>query len=339
MQWLSFLASIIVSLWGLVVAKTFLVPILMAALLAFMMAPFVRLLRKNKIPEWLALTFSGALLFLPVFLVVLFSVKEVKTLIHDFPSITASLKSHLDHFATSSWVKQFGLSDYLDMELLSQRITENSGSTLSIIEQGLKGLAQVGTHILVTFFFSILMLACRQHLRLNFERIVSKVGTLDSITVLIEKFLIIRLGIAVLVALVDIVVLKSFGSRYVVLFGSLLGVSTLIPVFGFIVAIIPPAVVSISMGHSSLSTITLLLVLYLISSAESHFVTPKYLGSRLNLNLLATFLAIFAGESIWGLWGMLLSVPLLGVLRIALESSKDLKPWAALLAAERNHSN
>jgi hypothetical protein len=68
-------------------------------------------------------------------------------------------------------------------------------------------------------------------------------------------------------------------------------------------------------------------------------ITPKWVGHRLKLNFLATYLAFFAGGLLWGAWGMILSVPLLGLIRIACIASPTLRPWAFALGAGDDWSN
>jgi predicted PurR-regulated permease PerM len=160
---------------------------------------------------------------------------------------------------------------------------------------------------------------------------------LDESIVLIERFLVARLALVLFVALADLVILEVFGVNYFILLAVFLGIMTLIPAVGFIIALTPTLLISLISGNSLLKTLFLFAGLAVVSAIESHVLTPKWVGKRINLNLLATFVGLFAGERLWGVAGMFLSLPLLAILRIVFSASPKLKPLGDLLS-EREDS-
>jgi predicted PurR-regulated permease PerM len=322
----------VVIAWGLKEAEPFLIPLLLAALLAFLMNPLVSYLEKRKIPEWLAVTFSSILMFLPVLALGSLMLHEGAILIRDYPIIINSVKTQLEQFAGSAFAQRFNLTSFLDLTSLTQRFIEDAGKTVSAVLVGLKAVAEASAHFFIILFFSIIMLASRQSLRKSAGKLMSHPKTLNDIVTLIEKFLITRIGIAAAVALVDIVILKAFGSRYSIIFGAILGFSTFIPAIGFFLAIVPPLIAAFAFQNPPLMTGIMMGLLYVVSSIEGHFVTPKYLGRQLNLNLFVTFLGLFAGDLLWGIWGMVLSIPLLGILRIILAATPEYRAWSEAMA-------
>src|SRR5689334_14020210 len=97
-------ASWVVILWGVCQAKTFLVPLLLAALLSFLMTPLIKALERQKVPEWASILISSVLLFLPVLTVGALLLSEGSILIRDFPRIEASIKEWIGTIAQSSFV-------------------------------------------------------------------------------------------------------------------------------------------------------------------------------------------------------------------------------------------
>jgi predicted PurR-regulated permease PerM len=330
-------AALVVSVWGLIEAKEFLIPVFLAALLAMLMAPGVRLLRRLNLPEWAALTLSSLLLFLPLFGLASLLAIEGESLIKNWPSIYSSAHTYFNNFARGPWLQRLHLTEYADFSTLEAKVSDSAGQGALLIFTGLKTLLAAGTTTLLILTFSVIMLASRNHLRASFEVILAteespqRARMLDGSLGVLEKFLMARVLIIVFVAIADFIVLKIFGVSYAVTLSVILGLSTMVPAIGFLIGIIPPLIVAASQGNSGLFLLGLFAALWVISSLQDHVLTPKLIGRQLNLNFLFTYLAIFAGERMWGLWGMFLSIPALGLIRVLLSASDTLSPWARLL--------
>jgi predicted PurR-regulated permease PerM len=85
-------------------------------------------------------------------------------------------------------------------------------------------------------------------------------------------------------------------------------------------------------GHSVSQTLVMTAILFGISAIENYVLTPKLVGNRLNLNALTCFIGLFAGGLLWGIWGMFLSIPILGVVRIVFAAIPALEGWGELLS-------
>jgi len=69
---------------------------------------------------------------------------------------------------------------------------------------------------------------------------------------------------------------------------------------------------------------------------EANFITPKITGSRISINAFAAILALLIGGKIWGIAGMILAVPLIGVFKILLGYLPSMKPLVILLGDENS---
>jgi predicted PurR-regulated permease PerM len=332
---LVFMSFLTITLWGAVQARTVLIPLCLAALLAFLLAPGVRILRKWKVSELPAVTLVSLLLLLPLVGIAYEAVVQGEALVKEFPQLIVFLSHKMVWITESSFGKSLHLGDYLNVAALSERVTESAGAGVDLFVRSLKALVGAGGHLLIVLGFAVLILLSRRQLRSTLGPILSlsnRSGFLNSVIQLIERFLLVRLGVVLLVGVLDWLILVIFGLKYSLVVATLLGLSTLIPVVGFIIGITPPLIIALSTGFSFLRIGVMVATLFFVSTTEAHLVTPKLLGKHLNLNLLATFVGIFIGEALWGPWGMFLSVPLLGVLRIILESYPEMRPWSNLMA-------
>jgi predicted PurR-regulated permease PerM len=76
------------------------------------------------------------------------------------------------------------------------------------------------------------------------------------------------------------------------------------------------------------------LVLWGIQLLENNLITPLVVGSQVKVNALAVVLAILIGGWVWGISGMILFIPLVGVLKITLERNQELSAYGFLLGDE-----
>jgi len=342
---LSTLALLVIVIWGCEQSRSFLVPLAISALLAFMMAPLVRTMKKNQFPEWLAITLSSIVLVLPFMALIYVLVWQGQALAADFPAITAALSKWLDALVNSRMGRWLHITREIDIPAVIQRVQGSAVQGIQLILTGLGALFGAGSQLALILLFTILMLASRRHLRLSSERIIShsfglgRSTLLDEVVLLIEKFLIARLLIIVIIGAADTIVLTLFSIPYAFLLGSVLGIMTIVPAIGFIVSLLPVLIVALAQGNGLVSMIGLTLVLTGMSIVEGNILTPKMVGKSLNINALSTFVGLFAGGLLWGIGGMLLSIPILGAIRITLSSSPTLYPWGDLLAEkdDQNH--
>jgi predicted PurR-regulated permease PerM len=81
-----------------------------------------------------------------------------------------------------------------------------------------------------------------------------------------------------------------------------------IPVVGIIVATLPAALLALTVSPAATAAVLSLYILY--HAVESYFIVPKIYGQRLRLSTLAVLLALVAGNTLAGLIGAVLVLPL-----------------------------
>jgi predicted PurR-regulated permease PerM len=330
-------AALVVLIWGIAAAGPFLVPLSISALIAFLLAPFVRNARAARVPEWLAIVMSALLLILPLTAFGYAVFHQAQSLVHDFPHIKAALERVLNAIMNSPFGLKIHIREYLSGTSAADTIAGWGGRGATYAVSALGGLLGAGSQLALVLLISIVMLATRHHLRFSAERILGGSPAagemLDEVSRLIERFLSARFLIMIIVGALDGGILYLFDIPYSYLMASFLGIMTAVPAIGFLVSVIPPLVVAAATGHSGLAIALLAAALTVVSIIEGNVLTPKLVGGRLNINALSTFVGLFAGSLMWGVWGMLLSIPILGVLRIAMSASPQLRPWSGLLAS------
>lgn len=116
-------------------------------------------------------------------------------------------------------------------------------------------------------------------------------------------------------------VLSSIGlyfihSKYALLFGILIGFMNLIPYFGPVIGMAP--VFIINLFYNPTIAVFSLIYLLLVQQIEMAVIEPKIVGGQLGLSPFLTILAVTIGGGFFGIPGMILSVPIMGVIKIYL---------------------
>lgn len=328
----------VIVIWGMSQARDFLIPLCVAGLLAFMMIPLIRLLKRAYLPDWLAILISLVVLVLPIPAFGFLVVSQLHALIASLPMIVSSLSQTLSQLGNTSWGIALHLNRSLSPDQLSRQLATTASDALHLIMSSLGAVLGATTELVLVLTFTVLLLGTRSHLRrigeklLERSRLVAPVAVLEEGVELIERFLLARFTIVLLVAVVDSAILWIFGLPYQVLVGTWLGVMTLLPAIGFILGIIPMIFVALAVGSGVLRTLFMVLAVWNVSNIDNFLLTPKFVGRRLNINALSSFVGVFGGGLLWGVPGMLLSIPILGILRIVFSEIPGLEPWGELLA-------
>ena len=121
------------------------------------------------------------------------------------------------------------------------------------------------------------------------------------------------------------------GVNFPVLWGLIAFLLNYIPSLGSIIAAVPPLLLA-WIDHGTGTALLVTAGYLVINITLGNFVEPHLMGRRLGISTLVVFLSLVFWGWMWGPIGMLLSVPLTMVLRIALENTEDLR-WVAQLIA------
>jgi predicted PurR-regulated permease PerM len=118
--------------------------------------------------------------------------------------------------------------------------------------------------------------------------------------------------------------------KYALLFGAWVAITELIPYLGPWLGAIPAGIYALVVHPISLLWVTILFLF--IHQIEGHVVVPNVMGSALRLHPLLVIFGLLAGGEIYGLAGILVTLPLLAAARAIYEFFSErvaLEPWTA----------
>ena len=81
--------------------------------------------------------------------------------------------------------------------------------------------------------------------------------------------------------------------------------------------------------------IGVLITYAIVQFLQTYILEPLVVGSGVNVNPLFTIAGIVAGEMVWGVPGMILAIPVMGMVKIICDHIEPLKPYGFLIGQER----
>ena len=145
--------------------------------------------------------------------------------------------------------------------------------------------------------------------------------TFQKITDQIQRYIIAKVGVNLIAGIITSIALSIIGVDYPIVWGLFVFLFNFIPTIGSAAALVFPVVFTLVQFDS---VGTMLLVLGVIAGIQTlafNVAEPMILGKRLNLNPLLILLSVLVWGYIWGIVGMLLSVPLTAIIKIIISNS------------------
>lgn len=237
--------------------------------------------------------------------------------------------------------KKDGFGDALK-KLVAAKTDEFTSWLGHAVQAAVKGTFSFLTGLLVTFMVAAFMLVDIARIR-DFTRLMVPPDyrdDFDNIVTGIDTGMsgVIRgqLTICAINGALTYVGLLIFGVKYSLLLGLLAGAFSLVPIFGTIISSLPIMVIALvsdeGAGLAPYKALAMLLWIAGIHLIEANFLNPKILGESAKIHPVVVIFALLAGESMYGLTGALLAVPVASMVQtIFLYSRKRLDGrWGAV---------
>ncbi|RPI45536.1 MAG: AI-2E family transporter [Bacteroidetes bacterium] len=122
------------------------------------------------------------------------------------------------------------------------------------------------------------------------------------------------------------------GLKYAFFISLIAAIFSLIPYVGNLVGLLLAISLSFLSGEGNTGMIIGIVIVYAISQfIESYVLEPFIIGERVDLNPVAIIVGVILGGTIWGVMGMLLAIPVLGILRVIFDNVESLKAFGFAL--------
>ncbi len=325
------LASFIIVVAGMKAASSILVPFFLAVFIAVICTPPLFWLQRKGVPKVLALVFILVAILVAGFL---FGVLIGPSLNHFLKSLPDYQEQLSTHIATLiSWLHEKGVN--IPTEEVPR--TFDPGWVMSLAGGIFSALSSVLTNaflILLTVVFILLEAAdFPKKLRAVLKNPEKSLSTIEKFSQNAKRYLVIKTLISATVGLVIWVWLLILGVDYPVLWGTLSFLLNYVPNIGAIIAALPVALLAlVQLGvGSALLTVLGFAVVHIV---VGNIIEPKLTGKGMSLSTLVVFLSLVFWGWVLGPIGMILSVPMTSLVKIALESYQETRGLAIMLGSD-----
>lgn len=318
------------------IMQEILVPLIFSVMIAVLLHPVVNILVRIRINRVIAIIVTLVLTFIITAALAVLIFRQLAQFTESWPILVDKFELMLNQ--TSKWISQyFDLSRWkvnrwttnAKTEMLSMSNAQ-VGQTLYALGGWVVTLLLIPVYVFLFLFYNKLLIEFIHRVFGNSDQDrISKI--ILEIKSVIQSYLAGLLIEAVIVAILNITALLVLGIEYAILLGILGALLNVIPYIGGLVAVALPMAVALATKSTPMFAFYVLALYYLIQLIDNNIIVPLIVSSKVKINALFAILVVFAGNALWGVSGMFLSIPLLAIVKLICDHIESLKPWGFLL--------
>lgn len=330
---------IITAIGVLLFAKTILIPIALAFFCAFLLRPGVNKLRSIKIPNIAAILIMLLSLIIGIGIVFGAFGYALSTFTDDLPSLKETVGTKVENIDNALF-DRFGM--HLPIAKKDVQNADNpTAGPLSKLNLGkfFTGTATTIGMIPVVFVLTFFILLYRE----KFKKFVLKIThgrhrdamerTIQKVGSVIPAYLIGVITVAAILTVLLFLGLWALGVQSPLFFAIMIALLNIIPYVGTVIGFVV-LLVFVILTQSTGIVIGVIALFLVTQFVDNNFLTPLISGRKIDLNPLTSIIGIIAGGVLWGIAGMIIALPMLGILKILCDTIPGLQPFGYLLGNE-----
>lgn len=329
---------------GLYFAKPFLVSFIIAGILAMLFLPLSRRMEKKGINRGLSAVFCILILLAVISGIIALLTWQIAGLSEDFGKMQehagksiAKLKETISN--------TFGISPQKQQEMIKEQQSSGAGGAGKVVTAIMGSIMSMLVDTILVFVYIFLLMYLRSHIKQFILKLVPQdekaktVKIIDDSSQVGQKYL---SGMGMMIVILWIMYGIGFsivGVKNALFFAMLCGLLEIIPFIGNLVGTALTLIMALSQGGGSNMIIGILITYGCVQFIQTYILEPLVVGAQVKINPLFTIIAIVIGELVWGIPGMILAIPLLGIAKIIFDNIEPLKPYGFLIAEEKKKND
>ena len=330
------LIGIYVFISMLYVAKSILVPFVFALLIAILLYPIVQYLMRFKLNRIVSIVVAMFVGFLIIASVTFLLISQVSRLSESWPELNEKFSDIINQ-AVISIAGVFDVNPQSVQEWLTEtktefteKLTSTIGKSLVIVGNGLVVVLLLPVYVFLILYYQPLLVTFILRL-FKTEKHNQVSNVISKIKSVIQNYLFGLIIETCIIAILQIVALLLLGIDYAILLGILGALLNLIPYIGGIVGVALPMMVALVTKSTASYALYVLIIYYVIQLFDNNYIVPVIVASKVKINALISIVAVLAGNALWGISGMFLSLPIIAIMKLIFDHVEPLNPWGFLL--------
>ena len=337
-------------------AKDFFIPLMFGIMMSYALSPIVNRLEKFHIPR----AIGAALLLLSIVgglssVIYSFSDEAIamietlpeatkkfqKTLEQDNDNLTESTIEKVTKATTEilEATKDLPLSTEPEKGVTRVQIDEPKVDILDYFLAGTVRFLSVTGQIVVVFFLAYFLIVSgdsfrRKLIKVSGERISQKritLHALEDINQQIQRYLLAQIFTSFLVGIATWLAFMAIGVEHAAIWGIAAGILNTIPYIGTVIFTIPVVLVAFMQFETISMALFVAGVAFVITSLEGFLITPWLISRTNQTNAVVIFVGVLFWGWLWGIWGLLLGIPILMAIKAVCDHVEGFKSVGELL--------
>jgi AI-2 transport protein TqsA len=320
--------------------KSILIPFFIAIVITFIFHPFYRFLKSKRVPGWVAIVIILLIIVVIANIASVFIFTSVNSFAADFPKYEIKFRAFsLSMFKslklTDTDIRSINESLQLKNMLLEGSVTSTITSIFSSV------LSVFGDFVLILIYVVFLLSelgSIKQRIGMAFtpEKAKKLDETLIEIFTDVKKYIVGKTLVNLIQGFLLGLILWAFGVDYYFIWGFLCFLSRYIPNIGSLISTILPAIIAFLQFDNIITPIIIVVLLVVVDNVIGNVLEPKFLGDQLDLSPLLLLLSLLFWGYVWGIVGMILSVPIMSMIKITLSKFESTRPAAILMSYKKS---
>jgi AI-2 transport protein TqsA len=317
--------------------QSILLPFFIALIISFLFEPYYEWLKKKKIPGAISLIIVVITILVIANITSLFVFTSINAFTKEIPKYTEKSQNIINSVS-------LGLSNW---GFYNQYVKDSFDVTKIVNAEGITNFATgffssiinlFGNFVLILIYVIFLLSefgSIRKRVLKAFSSDRSRkiTNTLTDIFTDVKKYVVGKTLINLTYGIIVTVILWIVGVDFFLVWGFLAFLMAYIPNIGSMISIVLPFLTALIQFDGELTRPLIILILMVVcANLIGNIVEPKILGDKLNLSPILLLLSLIFWGYLWGLIGMILSVPIMSMIKIILSKFESTKPISIMMS-------
>jgi len=160
---------------------------------------------------------------------------------------------------------------------------------------------------------------------------------IDKISNVAQHYLTGRFVAGLIMGILFLIGFLIIGLKNAVILSVIVAIMTIIPYVGALIGGLVPFFISIIDGSFNQSVWVIIIIL-VVNVIDHYFIEPYLVGGSVNISPFFTIFVLILGGLVWGIAGIILFLPLSGILKIVFEKVEGLQPYGSLIGDQSDYS-